>query len=191
MIKELKCPNCGGTFRFIDDTTLECDSCGAVRYIVESDEIKKAKIKHDTEINKQTLDYNYNIQKLNTKDKQHQREHIKQLMPVFMALVLIILMILGFVSLDKMHEKEIAGKIEMTCSSDDLKGDNYSDVVELFTSLGFENIETRKDTKHFYLGNNNVYKVLVNGDDSSFEKGDYILRDAKITVIYFSKDKSD
>ena len=77
-------------------------------------------------------------------------------------------------------------KIQVTVSSKDLKGNNYTDVVKTLQDAGFADIELIEDAdlimgllKH----EGEVGEVSINGT-LSFEKNDYFPKDAKIKITY-------
>lgn len=66
----------------------------------------------------------------------------------------------------------------------DIKGKNYKDVVEKFSSLGFVYIEVFEGSWNLLHKSGSVKSVVINGDDG-WTEGDCFLQDAKVAIEYY------
>ena len=80
------------------------------------------------------------------------------------------------------------GKIQIGCSDDSLKGQNYEDVVEILEAKGFTNIKVN-DLNDLITGwiskDGSVENVVIGGDDS-FAEEDWFAPDSVVVINYHS-----
>lgn len=83
--------------------------------------------------------------------------------------------------------------IKMPASAKDYESENYEDVIEKLTNLGFSNIQTEiiyDLITGWLVSDGDVESVSIDGN-TKFDKGDVVSADAKVVVTYhtFKKNK--
>ena len=101
------------------------------------------------------------------------------LLSVFIPLILIITSIVLITTLTADPNAIKAG-----VSYDDVEGQYYEDVIEIFEKNGFTNIEAREDGWHLLHKSGTVKSVTIDGKEEfySFSK---FSKDAKIIILYY------
>ena len=73
--------------------------------------------------------------------------------------------------------------IEIAISYEDLLGEKYFDVVDIFESMGFKNIETREEN-NIFKKNETVKKILFDGIEGFDTSAEY-KENVKIVIVYY------
>jgi len=136
------------------------------------------------------------------KDRKDKRDNAMMLFLFAVALILIFVptIILNINSENEKNEQErieqehlAKSEIKLSISADDLKGKNYEDVVLIFESAGFTNIDIvpEEDLVFGWLTEDGeVESVTINGSDD-FSSGDWYHKEAVIKIIYHTFMSSD
>lgn len=111
--------------------------------------------------------------------KKRKKNILIVLLSVFMSLILIFT---GIALITKFTADPNAIKVGV--SYEDVKGQYYEDVIEIFEKNGFTNIEARKDEWHIFHKSGTVKSVTIDGKKEfySFSK---FSSDAKIIIFYY------
>lgn len=101
------------------------------------------------------------------------------LLSVFIPLILIVTSIILVTTLTADPNAIKAG-----VSYEDVEGQYYEDVIEIFQKNGFTNIEAREDGRHLFHKSGTVKSVTIDGKEEfySFSK---FSKDAKIIILYY------
>ena len=80
------------------------------------------------------------------------------------------------------------GEIKVSASSNELKGENYENVIERLEDMGFYNIETEAlgDLVVGWFDKENAVKEITIDGDSKFSEGDWFDEGADIKITYHS-----
>lgn len=74
--------------------------------------------------------------------------------------------------------------IKVGISSDDIKGQYYSDIVEVLEGKGFKNIEAREDGWHLFKDSGTIKSITIDGDDD-FSSSTKFDKNAKVVILYY------
>lgn len=133
-IVELTCTKCHGVMEVKEDEEkIICPFCGATNWIVESDEIRRDKVKYQYINEKEKTKADYELKKDVALYKFLQFKYILIALGVVAAIVLFIILI--NIGNDHAH-------IAPPASSSRLIGKQYTEVEHLFEDAGFVNVET-------------------------------------------------
>lgn len=183
-VSKIPCPTCGAELD-IQGREAVCLSCGGKVLINDGNinvnhtykKIDEARIKENERKREIRLKELENEQK----DK---KRNIKVAISVVSILIIILLISIGMgIQYTKTKQDN---QIVLCFSDNDLKGDNYEQVIKELEYLGFINIETaeQKDLVTGWITKfGEVARVSINGD-SDFDEGDIFPKDAKVLVIY-------
>ena len=138
----------------------------------------KAKICIKNDKDRSEIEQYYNKTIVEPKKKRKKTTKIV-LLSVFIPLILIITSIVIITTLTADPNAIKAG-----VSYDDVEGQYYEDVIEIFEKNGFTNIEAREDGWHLLHKSGTVKSVTIDGKEEfySFSK---FSKDAKIIILYY------
>ena len=138
----------------------------------------KAKICIKNDEDRTEIEQCYNKTIVEPKKKRKKTTKIV-LLSVFIPLILIITSIVLITTLTADPNAIKAG-----VSYDDVEGQYYEDVIEIFEKNGFTNIEAREDGWHLLHKSGTVKSVTIDGKKEfySFSK---FSKDAKIIILYY------
>lgn len=138
----------------------------------------KAKICIKNDEDRTEIEQCYNKTIVEPKKKRKKTTKIV-LLSVFIPLFLIITSIVLITTLTADQNAIKAG-----VSYDDVEGQYYEDVIEIFEKNGFTNIEAREDGWHLFHKSGTVKSVTIDGKEEfySFSK---FSKDAKIIILYY------
>ena len=138
----------------------------------------KAKICIKNDEDRAEIEQCYNKTIVKPKKKRKKTTKIV-LLSVFIPLILIITSIVLITTLTADPNAIKAG-----VSYDDVEGQYYEDVIEIFEKNGFTNIEAREDGWHLLHKSGTVKSVTIDGKEEfySFSK---FSKDAKIIILYY------
>ena len=138
----------------------------------------KAKICIKNDEDRTEIEQCYNKTIVEPKKKRKKTTKIV-LLSVFIPLFLIITSIVLITTLTADPNAIKAG-----VSYDDVEGQYYEDVIEIFEKNGFTNIEAREDGWHLFHKSGTVKSVTIDGKEEfySFSK---FSKDAKIIILYY------
>ena len=138
----------------------------------------KAKICIKNDEDRTAIEQCYNKTIVEPKKKRKNNTKIV-LLSVFIPLILIITSIVLITTLTADPNAIKAG-----VSYDDVEGQYYEDVIEIFEKNGFTNIEAREDGWHLLHKSGTVKSVTIDGKEEfySFSK---FSKDAKIIILYY------
>ena len=74
--------------------------------------------------------------------------------------------------------------IKIGVSPEEITGQQYQDVIEIFKNNGFKNVEAQEDGWNMFHKTGTVKKVTVNGRES-FASSDEVKENAKIIIFYY------
>lgn len=86
---EMKCTDCGGLYKAIDDNTFECPYCGSTKVILDSDAVRIAKARYEA----------YKEVELERIQKEHERLKPKEITSgekIFLLVFVIVFILLLF-----------------------------------------------------------------------------------------------
>ena len=117
-------------------------------------------------------------------EKVKKREKIKKFNPlIIIASIVTIIVVLGII-ISLIIGKADPNLIKVGISSEDVTGQNYEDIAELFENNGFTNVAVREDGWHLFHKSGTVKSVTIDGKEEfySFSK---FSKDAKIIILYY------
>ena len=197
---KITCSNCNEEFDFdLDDMQSFCPHCGR-KLLFDCEQIKtilskkdkstyyQEKIKLEQEQTKRTqLEFEH-------EERKHESDNQTRLNILLGCAVFIVLTIYLLFSMERKENNFhiLNNELQITTSSEELIGQNYEDIVQIFKSIGFQNINP-VGNDDLVLGILNkegtVESVTINGN-SNFEEGDWFPAHAIIKITYhtFSND---
>ena len=201
---KLTCDNCNAHLEVdIDNLQAYCPYCGQKllfdldqidRILAEKEQTKrsKEKTKRSEEATKRIeIEYNY-------KDKKDRREKAENrndmifivfLICLFIGLVIFSSYMASYWDKSEKQEKQehqSNNEVQVSASIKDLKKETVENLVKIFKSYGFENVEA-KNMRDLIIGlfskEGEIESITINGD-SSFSKGDWFPADAIVIITY-------
>lgn len=190
---KLSCSNCNAQLNIdLDHLQAFCPYCGQKlmidfdqlgRVLSEKEKTKRAFNKEEEKTKRIQLEHEYQERK----EKRDDSVFVK----IMIGLGLFIILYVGFFFyLENKEDKEHIrnNEVKITFSAEEVKGENYDEVVKRFDSLGFTNIEFVKDEDlvfGIFLKDGEVEKVSIAGD-SSFSNGEWFSQNSEVVITYHS-----
>ncbi len=178
----LRCKNCNGHLNVNDDQTmLFCPYCGQKTLIIESDDVKKVRIKSDTKKSIEFGKQNIELEKIKIKEKDEKR--------IFWGIVgyfIILFLIVVGMNIGEYFENR-KKTVAAPMSSKEAKFVYYEKVEEEFEKAGFENIVIVEDSNVVYnikYDKGDVIKVTIDGS-KWYKAGDKYEPNAHVVITYF------
>ena len=95
-VVKLVCEDCGGTMNIdADKQIMMCPFCGSKKIILEGDDVKIAKIQADAEVEKQRINKDLEMAKIDETKRKAKEENIYVI--CYFVFIIIILIILWFI----------------------------------------------------------------------------------------------
>jgi DNA-directed RNA polymerase subunit RPC12/RpoP len=182
-ILKLKCPSCGGTLEK-DEKIMYCKYCG--QKLLLDDEAKNINFTYrkfdEAQIRENERKERIRLKELENEDKEKERKHKtgNWIMIVWVALIFIVMLYLGW------SGKPGVNEIKIHSSAKEYKGDNYKQVVKELKNAGFTDIEVvaQNDLVIGWLTKDaSIDRISIDGD-TDFSDGDIFSKDTRVVITY-------
>jgi len=189
---QLRCKSCNGTMTLSSDRkVLSCPYCESTELIVESDSVAKQRIKSDAY---KEVQFSKDKTKKDIVIAKQEHEIRKEKTNFKRTITWIIIGVALFIAFEAFcmfmagYFDNHDGEIKVSASSNELKGENYENVIERLEDMGFYNIETEAlgDLVVGWFDKENAVKEITIDGDSKFSEGDWFDQDADIKITYHS-----
>jgi len=187
---KLSC-KCGAQLEVdIDNMQAYCPYCGR-KLLFDIDQMEvvlaeKEKTKRAQEKTKRAqMEYEY-------KDKKDQRDNVisdrnfKKGAVFYLIILILIIGPISYLEYKENYEHQVNNEIQVSISSEELNDRNYIDVVKIFESAEFKNIELIKNDDLVFgilSKDGSVESITINGH-SEFTEEDWFPADATVTITY-------
>lgn len=201
---KLNCNNCNAQLEVdIENLQAYCPYCGQKllfdleqmdRVLAEKEQTKRAKekTKRSEEATKRVqIEHEY-------KDRKDRREKVTSALSSIGAAFLLLLLLVfawaysSYLDLSEKREHQNNNEVQVSVSSEDLKGETIENANDILKKCGFQNISTNnKEDLIFGLFSKEgeIESISINGN-KEFSKGDWFSADAVVVITYhgFSQD---
>ena len=111
------------------------------------------------------------------------KKHKRHTKIVLLSVIIPLILIITGVVLTKTLTAD-PNVIKAGVSHEDVKGQYYEDVIEIFEKCGFTNIEAREDGWHLFHKSGTVKSVTIDGKEKFYSSSKFA-KDAKIIILYY------
>ena len=185
-VTKVECPACGADIDSSSTYTF-CPYCG--KRLLIDDGSKTINKKIDINSRHERIIRHEHI----TRDESKSKLSAEQETELIVLSLGILVLLFGFMFfgnlIDKLTPKEESheNEIEMCSSAKSYIGKDYSIVVEEFSNMGFDNVQTRAEKPPLFKKDGTISRITVAGN-SDFSKYDWFPKDSTVVITYYSKD---
>ena len=187
---QLTCDICGAQMDLHDDVAV-CSFCGTTKVIDDETVTNNYNYNYSFEehdearIRENETREKIRLQELENQEKEKERVHKEnKWLYIFVAGVLALCIL--FTIIGSLFSGPGSDEVQMPCSSSDLEGENYVEVVQQLKDMGFTRIKITPIhdlVTGWITDDGDVEKVSIGGD-TDFEEGEIFEKDEPVTVTY-------